>query len=108
MLAYDSWFVISNLKIVTSHKIVLPQEVKAGLGSFFSCLLIFFSLSGNYVGSNPVNQGSLTILGLHLTMAPFTKISFFTDKKEVQRSASALGYVAHVCYFSLLNYYICC
>ncbi|KAJ6866419.1 UV radiation resistance-associated gene protein isoform X2 [Populus alba x Populus x berolinensis] len=33
--------------------------------------------------------------GLHLTMAPFTKMSFFTDKKEVQRSASALGHVAH-------------
>ncbi|XP_061948467.1 vacuolar protein sorting 38 isoform X3 [Populus nigra] len=33
--------------------------------------------------------------GLNLTMAPFTKMSFFTDKKEVQRSASALGHVAH-------------
>ncbi|KAJ4846022.1 hypothetical protein Tsubulata_002537 [Turnera subulata] len=53
------------------------------------------SRSGNYTGSKPVNQGSLTILGLRLSMTPFTKMSFFTDKKEVQRSATALGYVAH-------------
>ncbi|TYI91980.1 hypothetical protein E1A91_D02G034000v1 [Gossypium mustelinum] len=50
---------------------------------------------GNPSASKPVNQGSLTILGLNLTLLPFTKMSFFTDKKEVQRSATALGYVAH-------------
>ncbi|KAJ8530751.1 hypothetical protein K7X08_023632 [Anisodus acutangulus] len=50
--------------------------------------------SGNTAGSKPSDQGSLTIAGLHLTV--FTKMSFFTDKKEVQRSATALGYVAHV------------
>ncbi|KAG9441876.1 hypothetical protein H6P81_017730 [Aristolochia fimbriata] len=38
---------------------------------------------------------SLTISGLHLLVPPFKKISFFSDKKEVQMSASALGYVAH-------------
>ncbi|CAA2963437.1 Hypothetical predicted protein [Olea europaea subsp. europaea] len=46
-------------------------------------------------GSKPVDQGSLTISSLHLTMIPFTKISFFTDKEEVQRSSTALGYIAH-------------
>lgn len=46
-------------------------------------------------GQKPLDQGSLTIAGLHLTVVPFTKKSFFTDKKEVQRSATALGYVAH-------------
>uniref|UniRef100_A0A2P2J9N9 UV radiation resistance-associated gene protein n=1 Tax=Rhizophora mucronata TaxID=61149 RepID=A0A2P2J9N9_RHIMU len=51
--------------------------------------------AGNCSESKPVNQGSLTILGLHLSMVPFTKMSFFTNKKEFQRSASALGYVAH-------------
>lgn len=40
-------------------------------------------------------------------MLPFKKTSFFTDKKEVQRSATALGYVAHVCTF-LLTHYHCC
>ncbi|XP_062165642.1 vacuolar protein sorting 38 isoform X3 [Alnus glutinosa] len=50
---------------------------------------------GSSAGSKPVNQGSLTILGLHLTMLPFKKMSFFSDKREVQRSATALGYVAH-------------
>ncbi|XP_057747637.1 vacuolar protein sorting 38 isoform X1 [Arachis stenosperma] len=52
------------------------------------------SLSGTPAGLKPVNQGSLTIQGLHLTMLSF-KMSFFTDKKEIQRSATALGYVAH-------------
>ncbi|XP_027167115.1 UV radiation resistance-associated gene protein isoform X2 [Coffea eugenioides] len=33
--------------------------------------------------------------GLHLTVIPFTKMSFFTDKKEVQQSSTALGYIAH-------------
>ncbi|KAJ6290045.1 hypothetical protein OIU78_025877 [Salix suchowensis] len=61
-------------------------------------------VQGTMLVLNPVNQGSLTILGLNLTMAPFTKMSFFTDKKEVQRSASALGYVAHA--VSLIAYYL--
>ncbi|KAB1213668.1 hypothetical protein CJ030_MR5G016227 [Morella rubra] len=33
--------------------------------------------------------------GLPLNVLPFKKMSFFSDKKEVQRSATALGYVAH-------------
>ncbi|XP_054806783.1 vacuolar protein sorting 38 isoform X2 [Prosopis cineraria] len=53
------------------------------------------SLAGNSAELKPVNQGSLTILGLHLTMLSFKKMSFFTDKKEIQKSATALGYVAH-------------
>ncbi|RVW67643.1 hypothetical protein CK203_063069 [Vitis vinifera] len=60
-------------------------------------------LKGNAVGSKPLNEGSLTISGLQLNMLAIKKMSFFTDKKEVQRSATALGYVAHVCSFSLLN-----
>ncbi|TQD83724.1 hypothetical protein C1H46_030724 [Malus baccata] len=53
------------------------------------------SRSGNSARFKPANQGTLTILGLHLTMLPFKMMSFFTDKKEVQRSATALGYVGH-------------
>ncbi|KAF7836996.1 UV radiation resistance associated protein isoform X1 [Senna tora] len=53
------------------------------------------SLAGNSAGLKQANQGSLTILGLHLTMLSFKKMSFFTDKKEIQKSATALGYVAH-------------
>ncbi|XP_027346815.1 UV radiation resistance associated protein isoform X2 [Abrus precatorius] len=49
---------------------------------------------GTSAGLKPVSQGSLTIHGLHLTLA-FRKMSLFTDKKEIQRSATALGYVAH-------------
>ena len=62
-----------------------------------------FFFPGNAVGSKPLNEGSLTISGLQLNMLAIKKMSFFTDKKEVQRSATALGYVAHVCSFSLLN-----
>ncbi|XP_068646353.1 vacuolar protein sorting 38-like [Aristolochia californica] len=47
---------------------------------------------------NVSNSGMspLTISGLHLFVPPFKKMSFFSHKKEAQRSASALGYVAHV------------
>ncbi|KAM5569531.1 hypothetical protein ABKV19_016845 [Rosa sericea] len=61
------------------------------------------SRSGNSARFKPANQGTLTILGLHLTMLPFKMTSFFTDKKEVQKSATALGYVGHDLE-QLLNY----
>ncbi|KAE9610449.1 putative phosphatidylinositol 3-kinase [Lupinus albus] len=53
------------------------------------------SIAGTSAGLKQINQGSLTIQGLHLTMLSFRKMSLFTDKKELQRSATALGYVAH-------------
>ncbi|CAN8247722.1 unnamed protein product [Cochlearia groenlandica] len=59
---------------------------------------------GQSLGPKPMSQGSVRILGLPFSMSPFTKMSFFTDKKEVQRSATALGYVAHV--VSLLASYL--
>ncbi|XP_073262102.1 vacuolar protein sorting 38 isoform X2 [Populus alba] len=83
-------YMISQVSLLYPIKISVGPSEEQELESFPSS-----SKSGNYVDSKPVNQGSLTILGLHLTMAPFTKMSFFTDKKEVQRSASALGHVAH-------------
>ncbi|KNA15725.1 hypothetical protein SOVF_095620 [Spinacia oleracea] len=42
------------------------------------------------------NQGTLSISSVELNMLPFTQITFFTDKKQIQRSTTALGYVAHV------------
>ncbi|XP_028547695.1 uncharacterized protein LOC110095168 isoform X2 [Dendrobium catenatum] len=39
---------------------------------------------------------SLTILGQQLTAFPLKKTSFFSDKKEIQKSSIVLGYVAHV------------
>ncbi|KAK7318947.1 hypothetical protein RJT34_03656 [Clitoria ternatea] len=54
------------------------------------------SLAGTSAVLKPVvNQGSLTIQGLPLNLASLRKMSFFTDKKDIQRSATALGYVAH-------------
>ncbi|KAI5385059.1 uncharacterized protein LOC127107828 isoform X2 [Lathyrus oleraceus] len=54
------------------------------------------SSAGNPPELKPVNQGTLTIQGLHLSMVSFRKMGFFTDKKEIQKSATALGYVAHL------------
>ncbi|XP_022761896.1 UV radiation resistance-associated gene protein isoform X2 [Durio zibethinus] len=83
-------YMISQVSFLYPVKILVgpaqEQELESYPGS---------SRLGNTSASKPINQGSLTILGLHLTMLPFTKMSFFTDKKEVQRSATALGYVAH-------------
>ncbi|GMH08035.1 hypothetical protein Nepgr_009875 [Nepenthes gracilis] len=60
--------------------------------------------SGSPHDNKPRNQGTLTISGLQLSMLPFTQMSFFTDKKQVQRSATALGYVAHA--ISLIASYL--
>ncbi|XWS09158.1 hypothetical protein CRYUN_Cryun40dG0062300 [Craigia yunnanensis] len=82
---------ISQVSLLYPVKILVGPAQEQELESYPSS-----SRQGNSSVSKPINQGSLTILGLHLTMLPFTKMSFFTDKKEVQRSATALGYVAHV------------
>ncbi|XP_015887449.1 vacuolar protein sorting 38 isoform X2 [Ziziphus jujuba] len=82
--------------MVSQVSLLYPVKISSGptqdreLESFPSS-----SRSGNSARSKPVNQASLTILGLQLTMPPSKIMSFFTDKKEVQRSATALGYVAH-------------
>ncbi|GMI64330.1 VACUOLAR SORTING RECEPTOR 38, Unflattened and Small Leaves 1 [Hibiscus trionum] len=83
-------YMISQVSLLYPVKILVGPAQEQELESYSSS-----SRLGNSFASKPVNQGSLTILGLNLTMLPFTKISFFTDKKEVQKSASALGYVAH-------------
>ncbi|CAI9271371.1 unnamed protein product [Lactuca saligna] len=48
-------------------------------------------------------DATLTISG-HLSVHPFTKMNFLTDKKEALSSATALGYIAHA--VSLLALYI--
>ncbi|KAG4156900.1 hypothetical protein ERO13_D02G027400v2 [Gossypium hirsutum] len=83
-------YMISQVSLLYPVKILVGPAQEQELESYSSS-----SRLGNPSASKPVNQGSLTILGLNLTLLPFTKMSFFTDKKEVQRSATALGYVAH-------------
>ncbi|KAH7573027.1 hypothetical protein JRO89_XS03G0053500 [Xanthoceras sorbifolium] len=90
MLHVRQQFMISQVSLLYPVKIVVGPKQEQELESFPSS-----SRSGNHAASKPVNPGSFTILGLHLTMVPFTKMSLFTDKKEVQRSATALGYIAH-------------
>ncbi|XP_010246288.1 PREDICTED: UV radiation resistance-associated gene protein-like isoform X3 [Nelumbo nucifera] len=45
--------------------------------------------------ATPHNPGPLTISGLQLTSLPLKKMSLFNDKKELLKSAGALGHVAH-------------
>ncbi|TYJ45035.1 hypothetical protein E1A91_A02G027700v1 [Gossypium mustelinum] len=83
-------YMISQVSLLYPVKILVGPAQEQELESYSSS-----SRLGNPSASKPVNQGLLTILGLNLTLLPFTKMSFFTDKKEVQRSATVLGYVAH-------------
>lgn len=92
-------FLVSQIALLYPVKVVSGLTCDQELDSFSST-----SKSGNPSGSKPMDAGSLTISGLHLTMLPFKKMSFFTDKKEVQRSATALGYVAHA--VSLIAFYL--
>ncbi|XP_010694941.2 vacuolar protein sorting 38 isoform X1 [Beta vulgaris subsp. vulgaris] len=59
---------------------------------------------GNIDENKSRNQGTLTISGVQLNMLPFTQMTFFTDKKQIQGSTTALGYVAHV--ISLIASYL--
>ncbi|XP_059632159.1 vacuolar protein sorting 38 isoform X2 [Cornus florida] len=90
LLRVRQQYMVSQVSLLYPVKVVIGQGQEHELESFTSC-----SRSENSAGSKHLEQGSLTISGLHLNMLPFKKISFFTDKKEVQRSATALGYVAH-------------
>ncbi|KAF5752528.1 UV radiation resistance-associatedprotein isoform X1 [Tripterygium wilfordii] len=90
MLRVRQQYMISQVSLLYPVKNFVGPAQEQELESFPST-----SRTGNSIVSKPVNQGSLTILGLRLTMVPFTKMTFFTDKKEVRMSATALGYVAH-------------
>ncbi|XVF29113.1 hypothetical protein REPUB_Repub15cG0091800 [Reevesia pubescens] len=83
-------YMISQVSLLYPVKILVGPTQEQELESYPSG-----SRLGNSSASKPINQESLTISGLHLTMLRFTEMSFFTDKKEVQRSATALGYVVH-------------
>ncbi|XP_006360958.1 UV radiation resistance-associated gene protein isoform X1 [Solanum tuberosum] len=82
-------YMVSQVHMLYPVRVAIGQAPEQELEFFNNS-----SNSGDSAGSKPLDHGSLTIAGIHLTV--FTKMSFFTDKKEVQRSATALGYVAHV------------
>ncbi|KAL1561599.1 UV radiation resistance-associated gene protein-like [Salvia divinorum] len=83
-------FMVSQVTLLYPVKVVVRKASEQEVESFRNSIK-----SGIPEGSKPLDQGTLTISGLHLTVVSFTKMSFFTDKKEVQRSSTALGYVAH-------------
>ncbi|CAN6722617.1 unnamed protein product [Malus baccata var. baccata] len=104
MLRRRQQHMISQVSLLYPVKFTMGPAQEQELESFPNT-----SRSGNSARFKPANQGTLTILGLHLTMLPFKMMSFFTDKKEVQKSATALGYVGHVrSILSLpdINYYV--
>ncbi|KAL6526663.1 hypothetical protein OROGR_015753 [Orobanche gracilis] len=90
LLRVRQQYMVSQVSLLYPVKVVIRKAPEQELESFSSSIK-----SGVPDGSKPVDQATLTISGLHLTMIPFTKMSFFSDKKEVQRSSTALGYVAH-------------
>ncbi|OVA18846.1 hypothetical protein BVC80_8805g13 [Macleaya cordata] len=59
----------------------------------------WIAVLGNSTRSKSGNPRSLTILGLRQAALPLKKTSFFSDKKEIQRSAAALGYVSQASSF---------
>ncbi|CAA7049502.1 unnamed protein product [Microthlaspi erraticum] len=79
--------------MVSQVSFIYPLKIEAGPSQDQE--LESFPGGTRLVGTKPLSQGSVRILGLPFSMAPFTKMSFFTDKKEVQKSATALGYAAH-------------
>ncbi|CAL8989599.1 unnamed protein product [Prunus brigantina] len=90
MLRRRQQHMISQVSLLYPVKFTMGPAQEQELDSFPNT-----SRSGNSARFKPANQGTLTILGLHLTMLPFKMMSFFTNKKEVQKSATALGYVGH-------------
>ncbi|KAL8486872.1 hypothetical protein ACS0TY_023068 [Phlomoides rotata] len=90
LLRMRQQYMVSQVSLLYPVKVVIRKAPEQELESFRSSIK-----SGVPDSLKPVDHGTLTISGLHLTVVPFTKMSFFTDKKEVQRSSTALGYVAH-------------
>ncbi|GAB4844084.1 hypothetical protein Ancab_014048 [Ancistrocladus abbreviatus] len=94
MLRTRQQYMISQVSFLYPLKTLIGPAQELELDSFASG-----SRPGTPGGSpdryKPRSQGIMTISGLQLSMLPFTQMSFFPDKKQVQRSATALGYVAH-------------
>ncbi|KAL5188118.1 hypothetical protein HKD37_05G013660 [Glycine soja] len=91
MLRKRQQYMTSQISMLYPVKIVVGPAQEQELEAY-----PLGSLTGTSAGLKPINQGSLTIHGLHLNVLSFRKMSFFTDKKEIQNSATALGYVAHL------------
>lgn len=99
LLRLRQQYMVSQVSFLYPVKVLFKKTPEQELESFSSAIK-----PGNPDGSKPVVQGTMTISGLHLTVIPLTKMGFFTDKKEVQQSSTALGYVAHA--ISLIASYL--
>ncbi|KAG8369647.1 hypothetical protein BUALT_Bualt14G0035400 [Buddleja alternifolia] len=90
LLRFRQQYMVSQVSLLYPVKVVIGKAPEQELESFSSSIK-----SGGPAGLKPIDQGTLTISGLHLIAIPSTKMGLFTDKKEVRQSSTALGYVAH-------------
>ncbi|XP_047340865.1 UV radiation resistance-associated gene protein [Impatiens glandulifera] len=88
LLRVRQQYMISQVSLLYPVKVVIGHTREQELESFRSN-------RGSSGEAKGIDEGSITISGLYLTMQPFKKMSLFTDKKEVQRTSTALGYIAH-------------
>ncbi|EPS62581.1 hypothetical protein M569_12209, partial [Genlisea aurea] len=84
LLRVRQQYMVSQISLLYPVKVVMQKAPEQELESF--------SASD---GPKFTDHGMITISGLHVTVIPFTKMSFFSDKKEFQQSSAALGYIAH-------------
>lgn len=87
LLKIQQQFMVSQISMLYPVNVVIEQEIE----------------SNTSTSTRKSDATSLTI-SKHLSVHPFAKMNFFTDRKEAIRSATALGYIAHA--VSLLAVYI--
>ncbi|KAH9621230.1 hypothetical protein KSS87_016411 [Heliosperma pusillum] len=94
MLRARQQHMISHVSFIYPVKTLIGATQELELDSFPNC-----STSGTSGGSvdeyRKKNRGNLTISGVQLSMIPFSQMTLFTDKNQMQKSTTALGYVAH-------------
>ncbi|XP_073009819.1 vacuolar protein sorting 38 [Typha latifolia] len=88
-------YMISQIAALYPVKAINEQSSAENLDSHLVASKSRGTVSPSSNVSKSPQLSSLTMSGLQLTTIPVKKMSFFSDKKEVQRSATVLGYVAH-------------
>lgn len=83
-------------QVSTLYPVKAVNESKEKSGSYHVDQNSGDSTSSSIPNASKTHQNSdLTILGLQLSALPLQKMSIFSNKAEIQRSAAALGYIAH-------------
>ncbi|KAL7611677.1 hypothetical protein Lser_V15G06137 [Lactuca serriola] len=98
LLRMQQQFMVSQISLLYPVKVVIGHTRES-----YNLIYIYSHSQGKHDVQKSLDATSMTILG-HLSVHPFTKMNFLTDKKEALSSATALGYIAHA--VSLLALYI--